>query len=787
VSIGQGGINRCAFSMLKPLVLRAFACVFAVAAGLITVRLAAAEDDVNFAQTVQPLLKKYCYDCHGGKETHAELNLTRYQASGHVLEGRKVWQSALAKVRAREMPPEDAPSQPTAAERARLAEGLEKVLASLDCNGSPNPGRVTLRRLTRYEYRNSVRDLTGIDYPLADDFPADDTGYGFDNIGDVLSLPPILFEKYLDAAERIAAKAIVIPPVSKEQTTVVGASDMKVERGRVDDAGLNRRALMNNATLSHTWTVDRGGQYELSVEGGGDQAGPEAPRMAVLLDGKQLKVFDVKNNRHKGKLYAIKQRLSKRQHTVSISFLNDYYNPDKNNRPKGDRNLIVYNLRITRVPPAMKLPASHKRIITATPDEHTTRKQASEKVLRRLASWAYRRPVTESELARLVALTQQAEADGESYEAGIRLALTAILVSPHFIYKVELDPPGKEGAPRNLNDFEVATRLSYFLWNSSPDAELMTHAKNKSLLNGDNLAKQTRRLLQDIRSKALVENFVGQWLELRDLEDHQPDAATFPAYDARLRFAIRRETELFIWTILHEDRSVVDLLAADFTFVNGPLAELYGISGIEGDEFKRVSTAGRKRGGLLTQASFLTVTSNPNRTSPVKRGKFILDNLLGAPLPPPPPNVPEFKPGRLAGSLRQQMEQHRTNSLCASCHERMDPLGFALENYDGIGRWRDNDGGQRVDASGKLPTGEQFSGPDDLRRVLLARKDEFVKCLAEKLLTYALGRGLEYYDQCAVETIVREVKTADYRFSSLALEIVRSDPFLKTGGKRDPR
>lgn len=764
-------------------ILCARTCALAVAAGLLPS--AHAADDRDHLRNIQPLLKKYCYECHGGKETLAELNLTRYQSTQQVLEDHKLWINVLAKVRTREMPPEQASAQPMDAERLRLVTGLEAILDSLDCKGSPEPGRVTLRRLTRYEYRNSVRDLTGIDYSPADDFPADDTGYGFDNIGDVLSLPPILFEKYLHAAEQIAAQAIVIPPVSRENTTTIAAADMKVEEGKVVDATLKRRALLTSGTLSHTWTVERGGEFEIAVEGGGDQAGPEPPRMAVQIDGKQVQVFEVKNNRHHGKLFPIKRRLSKGEHTVGIAFLNDYFVEKKGNKPSRDRNLVVYNLRITRILPPPKLPPSHRGIIFVTPDQRTTRKQASEKVLKRLASWAYRRPVTDQELARLVQLTQQAQANGESYEEGIRLALTAILVSPHFLYKVELDPLGKEGQPRNLNDFEVATRLSYFIWNSSPDAELLTHATNRTLLKADNLSRQTRRLLQDIRSKALVENFVGQWLELRSLEEHQPDTISYPAYDDKLKFAIRRETELFVWTVLHEDRSVVDLLAADFTFVNGPLARLYGIAGVQGDEFQRVSTVGRKRGGLLTQASFLTVTSNPNRTSPVKRGKFILDNLLGAPLPPPPPNIPEFKPGRVAGSLRQQMEQHRVNPLCASCHDRMDPLGFALENYDGIGRWRDKDGGQPVDASGRLPSGEQFRGPDELRGVLLARKDEFVKCLAEKLLTYALGRGLEYYDECAVEQIVRKVKAADYRFSSLVLEIVRSDPFLKSGGKRD--
>jgi hypothetical protein len=542
---------------------------------------------------------------------------------------------------------------------------------------------------------------------------------------------------------------------------------------------------MTNATLTHSIHLERPGEYEITIEAAGDQAGPELPKMGVLVDGKQERQFAVKNVRTDGQLFTFKRRFSKGSHTLGVAFLNDYWNEKEPDPTKRDRNLILYNVRINgplyAAPP--KLPASHEKIIVAVPDAKTTRKEASEKVIRRLASWAFRRPVTDAEAARLVAITERSRIDGETYEQGIQLALQAILVSPHFIYKLELDPPGKEGQPRNLNDFEVATRLSYFLWNSAPDIELMTHATKKTLLAGSNLEQQARRLLKDIRSKALVEHFASQWLELGGLDAHKPSAAEFPAYDAKLRFAMRRETELFMWTVLRDDRSVINLLETDFTFVNEPLARLYGIPGIRGEQFQRVSTVGTPRGGIITQASFLTVTSNPNRTSPVKRGKFILDNILGVSLPPPPPNVPELKEKELSGTLRQRMEQHRTNPLCASCHQRMDPLGFALENYDGIGRWREKDGAASIDASGKLPTGEEFNGPLALQKVLVARKDEFVECLTEKLLIYALGRGLEYYDQCAVDKIVKNVKAADYRFSALVLEVVKSDPFLKKGSK----
>jgi hypothetical protein len=507
--------------------------------------------------------------------------------------------------------------------------------------------------------------------------------------------------------------------------------------------------------------------------------------MGLVIDSKQEKLFQVKNDREHPNDFSFKLRLGEGRHTLGLAFLNDYYNEKGPNPKKRDRNLIVHSLHITGPLnlTTRNLPDSHKRIITSGPDAKTTRRAASEKVAREFAGRAFRRPATDAEVDRLVSLTEQSRADGESFEQGIQLIVQAVLVSPSFLFKPEIDPPGREGQPRTLTEFEVATRLSYFLWSSAPDAELLASCASKSLLVDRNRDQQVRRMLKDERTKALVDNFVGQWLELRSLERRKPDAAAFPLYNAQLAAAMRRETELFVWTVLRDDLSVVELLSGNFTYVNEPLARLYGIEGVNGKEFKLVSTAGTHRGGLLTQASFLTVTSNPNRTSPVKRGRFILDNFLGAPPPPPPPNVPELKETRLDGTLRQRMEQHRTNPVCASCHNRMDPLGFALENYDAIGQWRDVEGGARIDASGKLPTGEEFAGPEALRKLLVSRKQEFVRCLTEKLLTYALGRGLEYSDQCTVDDIVKKARLADYRFSALVLEIVRSDPFLKKGSR----
>jgi hypothetical protein len=747
-----------------------------------------AEDDgtlqAEFTQKIQPLLRKYCHECHGESDPRAGLNLARFQTSRQILEGRRLWSNVVEKVRAGEMPPDDAKAKPTKTELGELTVWVSTALAKVDCRGSPEAGLVTLRRLTRYEYRNSVRDLTGVDYRPAQNFPGDDTGYGFDNIGDVLSLSPILLEKYLAAAEQIATRAIKVDTVQAVDQRIP-ASRMKDEGGRIEHAGATAKALLTNATLTESFDAPRAGMYQIRIQAAGDQAGNEPAKMGLLIDGKQEKQFVVRNDREHPKEFSFKLRLNEGRHTLGVAFLNDFWNENAPNAKARDRNLIVHSLQVTGPLnlTIRKLPESHTRIIGTVPDVNTTRSAASEKVVRLFAGRAFRRPATDSEVSRLVALTEQSRADGETFEEGIQLAVQAVLVSPHFIYKVETDPPGKEGQPRSLTEYEVATRLSYFLWSSGPDAELETQCATRTLLARRNLDQQVRRMLKDERSMALVENFASQWLQLRALERRRPDAATFPSYDAQLARAMRRETELFVWSVVKDDRSVVDLLSADFTFVNESLARLYGIKGVSGKDFKRVSTAGTHRGGLLSQASFLTVTSNPNRTSPVKRGRFILENILGTPPPPPPPNVPEFKEAQLKGTLRQRMEQHRTNPVCASCHNRMDPLGFALENYDGIGRWRDIDGGNRVDASGKLPTGEEFKGPEALRKLLVARKEQFVRCLTEKLLTYALGRGLEYYDQCTVDEIVKKVKAADYRFSALVLEIVRSNPFLKKGSR----
>ena len=435
----------------------------------------------------------------------------------------------------------------------------------------------------------------------------------------------------------------------------------------------------------------------------------------------------------------------------------------------------------------------HRRIVFTTPKTGSDVPRAAHAILEKFASRAFRRPVSEGEVAKLTKLVELAIQKGDSFERGIQLAIQAVLISPQFLFRVELGSRGSSTTTTPdaassiewIGDFELASRLSYFLWSSAPDDELWRVAVSGSLRSGDTLDKQVRRMLRDPKAQALVENFAGQWLQLRRLRSLNPDRGLFPNFDDKLREAMIRETELFFGAVMRGDSSILDLIDSDFTYVNERLARHYGMSGIKGEQFRRVKLKGRERGGLVTQASILTVTSNPTRTSPVKRGKWVLEQLLGTPPPPPPPNVPvltEDAKALTAATLRLRMEQHRSKVSCAVCHNKLDPLGFGLENFDAIGGWRDQDGGVAVDSSGKLPSGESFRGPGELKAILKAHRSDFTRCLTEKMLTYALGRGLEDYDRCAVEQIVKNLESSRHRFSALVLGIAKSDPFQKRRG-----
>lgn len=741
----------------------------------------------EYPAQIKPLLARYCYDCHGDQDQQAELNLAKVQTPVDVLSDRKRWLTVIEKIGSKEMPPEDHDPQPTDEERTLLVEWLTSLVDDIDCRGTPDPGRVTLRRLNRREYRNTVRDLVGVDYEPSAEFPGDDTGYGFDNIGDVMSLPPILMEKYLAAAEEIASKAIDANG-GKKPLDVRFTGNMLKGAGQI--YGQQSRLLLTAGEASVELKTPSDGEYEVRILAFGDQGGNEPVQMSVRIDDEQVQRFDVKERDHQSREFTVRQQLNAGSHKIGVAFLNDFWDPSAANPELRDRNLYIGYVHV-RGPlhaESVDLPESHRQIIFVQPDRGRRSRSATEQVVRRLATRAFRRPATDDEVNRLVQLTRSVRQEGGTYEQGIQLALQAVLCSPHFLFRSEPDLKDQGDKPRPLNDYELATRLSYFLWSTMPDDELFRLAAEGKLSDRETLEKQVRRMLAHEKSQALVENFAGQWLELRSLDIRTPDPEMFPEFNDDLRAAMRTETEMFVAAVLREDRSVLELLDADFTFVNEPLAKLYGIGGVQGDEFRRVSLEGQDRGGLLTQASILTITSNPTRTSPVKRGKWILENLLASPPPPPPPDVPELDEKTEAGTaatLREKLQLHLKNKACASCHERMDPLGFALENFDAIGRWRDKDAGQPIDSSGKLPGGETVAGASDLRKLLATqRKDKFVECLTEKLMVYALGRGLDYQDQCTIREITSAVERDNYRFSRLIVEIVLSQPFTHQGPRR---
>ena len=735
----------------------------------------------SFQKTVEPFLKTNCFLCHNSKLKVGGLSLDTYADSKLTLKDREVWEKVAQKLRSGQMPPKGRPVPPPEQVSA-VTRWLDVEFARLDRSIKPDPGRVTARRLNRVEYNNTVRDMVGVDFKPAADFPADDSGYGFDNIGDVLSLSPVLMEKYLAAAEKIARQAVVADPPPKPT------------REKIDHAPAGpEESPARDLTARQPFPVE--GDYVIQGIVGGRR---EALLITLWLDGKELQTFPVTTEDEAARVGEMRLHLTAGDHELKATLLHDDSRPDapvdpdeakpKDKKKKPGRDPFVDRFEINGPynPHARPLTESHKRIFICghAPGQH--RPECARLIVTALARRAYRRPVTDDEVNSLVRFVSLAQQNGDSFEQGVRIALEAILVSPHFLFRIEHDPdPNNPATPHRLDDYELASRLSYFLWSSMPDEELFRLAREHKLHKSEVIAAQVRRMLQDPKSVALVDNFAGQWLELRNLDSVKPDPDRFSAFDADLRSAMKQETRLFFEAVIHADLSILDFIDGKFTFLNERLAKHYGISGVKGPEFRRVALTGDERSGVLTQASVLTVSSYPTRTSPVIRGKWILENFLNDPPPPPPPGVPNLNEAAIGttASLRQQLEQHRASPACASCHSRMDPLGFGLENYDAIGRWRTQDGKFPVDSAGTLPGGRTFRTPEELKEILKADRDAFARCLTEKMLTYALGRGLERYDKPAVNLICRRLAASDYRFSSLVLEIVRSLPFEERHGE----
>ena len=644
----------------------------------------------------------------------------------------------------------------------------------------PDPGRVTARRLNRAEYNYSIHDLLGVDPHPADDFPPDDSGYGFDNIADVLSLSPVLMESYLNAAEKVAHEAVFGP--APMQATVVrytgprrAESSTGVPTG-ADDTGLG---LASSLHARHEFPVSA--TYKFVIQLDGFWAGGTYPlRVGVWVDGKQVGATETQSGAENGKRAQVSAAVTAGQHTISASFLRLFRTEGNNVRVSAIEIGGPFDVPKGPSPESLRLVYSCGHL-----DGHHDA-SCPRKIVSALARRAFRRPVTAQEVDRLTGWIARAQQDGGSFEDGVALAIQAMLVSPGFLFRIEKNAAGAAvaGAPAFISQYDLASRLSYFLWSSIPDENLLSAAAAGTLHKPAVLRAQVRRMLRDPKSSRLVENFAGQWLQIRALESVKPDRKRFPEFDDYVRFSMRRETESFFENVVDHDLSILDFLDAPYSFLNQRMAELYQVPGVTGQEFRKVDfskspPAAGARAGVLTQASVLTVSSYANRTSPVLRGKWILSELLDAAPPPPPPDVPNLDEAAVGTSMsmRQQMEKHRTNPVCASCHVIMDPLGFGLENYNAIGRWRTKDGAFAIDASGKLPGGREFQGAIGLERLLRAQSAQFAGCLTRKLMIYALGRGLESGDKPAVANIVKHAGAEKYRFSELVYEIAASPEF----------
>ena len=732
----------------------------------------------EFNETIRPMLETHCGDCHWGDNSDADLNLEQYKTLDQLLSGRKKWKKVLTRVAAKEMPPEDYDPIPDE-DHAKLLAWIDQLLNSVDCTNI-NPGQVTIRRLNRTEYRNTIKELTEVDYKTDGNFPVDDVGYGFDNIADVLSLSPILMEKYLKAAETITFNAVKDPARSR-RSRMISAKDF----GNAEGASIHSGALVftSNATASAKFSVPKKGTYRAVLQASGDQAGNEPVKMKLDVNGKQRHIFNV--TRESGESFQEFEttiRFTKTgDQTINISFTNDFYKKTRRGEDPIDRNLAFRSIVLDG--PIGKQPGQYGKLVLGEPGESKDQqRQIARKSINKFASRAYRRPATKNEVDRLMGLFDAATKEGDSFEKALRFPMQAVLVSPHFLYKIEQPVP--VGEIRELNDFELATSLSFFLWSSMPDSELFRLAVQGKLKDKTVYRQQVIRMLKDKKAKAVVQNFASQWLQLRALARMQPDEDQFPGVDAQLRKDMETETKLLVYDLIRRDARVTDLLKVNYTFLNERLAKHYGVDGVKGDRFVKVSSEKTDREGILTHASILTLTSNPNRTSPVKRGKWIMENLLGEEPPPPDPDAMQLEDQpKLVGTLRQRMEQHRADPSCAVCHKVMDELGFALENYDAVGRWRVKDEVGGIDPRGELPDGTTFQGSKELQVMIrTGMRARFVRCVSEKMLIYALGRGLEYYDECTLDKIVSDLRDNDFRFSALVVAICESDPFRKRYG-----
>ena len=749
------------------------------------------------------MVDKYCVSCHNERVKTANLMLDRVDLANPGA-NMAVWEKVMRKVHTGTMPPPNMP-QPSQEDRRGLLTWLE---TSLDAAAAakPNPGRTeTLRRLNRTEYRNAVRDLLSLDIDANALLPADESGHGFDNVT-VGDLPPTLLDRYISAAQKVSRLAIGSTQTSMQADTI------RLPADRTQETHVAGLPLGTRGGVSIPYTFARDGEYEIQIwlarDLNGNVGGLREPRtheLVVLLDREPVKIFTIQkpvgDDTTLDKDLRVRVTASAGPHDVGVTFIND--GSSLLETPRQPQLARFNERRQPRTGPAVDQVSvsgpyaaqgaedtpSRRRIFVCRPEgDKIKADDCAKTILSTLMRRAYRRPISKGEVDGPMAFYREGRADGD-FDAGIGRALSSVLINPEFLFRVEADPASvkatagkpREGTVYRITDLELASRLSFFLWSSIPDDELLDVAIRGKLSRPEELEKQTRRMLADPRSSNLATNFAGQWLRLRNLEAFTPSTRFYPDFDDNVRQAFRQETELFIDSVVREDRSALDLIRADYTFLNERLAKHYGIPNVYGSRFRRVTLAPEsRRGGLLRQGSVLAVTSYATRTSPIIRGVYVLDNFLGAPPPPPLPNVPALDESVVSANLpmRERLAAHRKNAVCASCHRTIDPVGFSLENFNAVGQWRDYEGeGEPIDVTGALPGGGEFRGVAGLEEALLKRPELFAGALTEKLLTFALGRGVEYYDAPAVRKILRDAEKDGYRFSSLILGIVKSVPF----------
>lgn len=751
----------------------------------------------HYEKKIVPLLENYCFDCHADGASKGDFSMDEFKdLSGH-LKDRKHWLAVWHNLRSQIMPPSDK-DQPSVAEKRELLSWIEKEVFQLDPE-NPDPGKVTIRRLNRTEYQNAVFDLLGVEYDTREVFPADDTGYGFDNIGDVLSISPLLMEKYIAAADEVVDLAL--PKGASAQVPRVDIDGRKLVSS--ENPGINGTWLpfSKPQTVKVDHEVPRDGEYLIKLEysiHGATEATTDEARMRLEAGGNRVDQVTLGWDQRRVIDLTGKAVLKKGRQGISISI-------QPGNRPKdGEEELFLNIQRIILQGPLggeLREYAKGYRMIFPDgppPEDKNARLQYARKIMRGFVSRAFRKPLDDLTINRLVKIADEVSRErGKDFQDGIKQAIATCLASPRFLFRVEIQPePDNPAKVVPLDEYSLASRLSFFLWGSVPDDELLSLAFKKQLRA--NLTAQVDRMLKDPRSDRLVTNFVGQWLQARDIEtvpvsaksilglDSNRDAAR--VFDPRLRNDMRRETEMLFDFILRKERPAEELISARYSFLNERLAKFYGVDGVQGEEFRAVDlTEHPERGGLLTQGTVLMVTSNPTRTSPVKRGLFVLDNILGTPPPPAPPGIPPLEDAAGGGNanptMREMMEIHRKKPECRGCHARMDPIGLGMENFNALGQFRTREHDKPIDTSGKLVTGEAFQDVAALKEILASkRKQDLYRCISEKLLTYAIGRGVEYYDSTTIDLLTQRMEKKGGSLRELIQGIVESAPFQKRRG-----